>query len=255
MNIYKITLAYDGTKYRGWQRQQNTKETVQGTVERALTLIAGHKVSIDGSGRTDSGVHASGQTASFTIHGKLDEQDAVEKLNIILPKDIQVVDIQRMKENFHARKSAVGKCYEYRIDQRDKPDVFTRKYCLHFPYKLNIAAMEAAIQVLKGTHDFLAFTDQKDSEDTVRTIYDIVISKSEDKIKISYYGNGFLYHMVRILTGTLLDVGTGKIRPDRIQSILDGRDRSKSGFPAPAKGLCLRQVYYGNWRYKKENNK
>ena len=244
MNTYKITLAYDGTRFRGWQRQQNTKDTVQGIVEEQLTILLGRDIKINGSGRTDSGVHASGQTASFSIRSEIDPGELKIRMNERLPEDIRISDIEKVREHFHARKSAVAKCYEYHIDTRQKPDVFTRKYCFHYPHELNIRDMRTAVLYLKGTHDFSAFTDLKDSDDTVRTIYDIKIEQKEDKITFRFLGSGFLYHMVRILTGTLLNVGSGKISADQIPAILEERDRSWAGFPAPAKGLFLVKVYY-----------
>lgn len=246
MNTYKITLSYDGTRYKGWQKQKNTKETVQQVLEDQLSSLCGEKICVNGSGRTDSGVHAFGQTASFKIKEKPDEQTLHKSLNDRLPEDIRILKIEKENDHFHARKSAVGKCYEYYIDTREKPNVFSRKYCFHFPKDLNVADMREAISYLTGTHDFSAFTDLKDSDDTVRTVYDIQIEQKEERLCIRFYGSGFLYHMVRILTGTLLDVGTGKISPRQIPVILSEGNRKWAGFPAPAKGLFLKEVYYGD---------
>ena len=167
------------------------------------------------------------------------------------PKDIRVLDISREKRDFHARKSAVGKCYEYQIDLRDKMEVFHRKYRFHFPHPVDIAAMEKAAEYLMGTHDFSAFTDLKEDKDTVRTIYAVGIVYEKDTLTLSWIGDGFLYHMVRILTGTLLDVGIGKIKAEEIPEILKAKDRKKSGFPAPAKGLFLGRVFYTEAELKK----
>lgn len=162
-----------------------------------------------------------------------------------------MLDISREKRDFHARKSAVGKCYEYQIDLRDKMEVFHRKYRFHFPHPVDIAAMEQAAEYLMGTHDFSAFTDLKEDKDTVRTIYAVGIVYEKDTLTLSWIGDGFLYHMVRILTGTLLDVGIGKIKAEEIPEILKAKDRKKSGFPAPAKGLFLGRVFYTEAELKK----
>ena len=251
MNTYRITVAYDGTAYRGWQRQENTELTVQGILERRISEIAGKETVVSGSGRTDSGVHALGQECSLYLEQEIDMDSFKKRLNALLPEDIRVLDISREKRDFHARKSAVGKCYEYQIDLRDKMEVFHRKYRFHFPHPVDIAAMEKAAEYLMGTHDFSAFTDLKEDKDTVRTIYAVGIVYEKDTLTLSWIGDGFLYHMVRILTGTLLDVGVGKIKAEEIPGILKAKDRKKSGFPAPAKGLFLGRVFYTEAELKK----
>ena len=234
MNTYRITVAYDGTAYRGWQRQENTELTVQGILERRISEIAGKKTVVSGSGRTDSGVHALGQECSLYLEQEIDMDSFKKQLNALLPEDIRVLDISREKRDFHARKSAVGKCYEF-----------------HFPHPVDIAAMEKAAEYLMGTHDFSAFTDLKEDKDTVRTIYAVGIVYEKDTLTLSWIGDGFLYHMVRILTGTLLDVGIEKIKAEEIPEILKAKDRKKSGFPAPAKGLFLGRVFYTEAELKK----
>ena len=180
MNTYRITVAYDGTAYRGWQRQENTELTVQGILERRISEIAGKKTVVSGSGRTDSGVHALGQECSLYLEQEIDMDSFKKQLNALLPEDIRVLDISREKRDFHARKSAVGKCYEYQIDLRVKMEVFHRKYRFHFPHPVDIAAMEKAAEYLMGTHDFSAFTDLKEDKDTVRTIYAVGIVYEKD---------------------------------------------------------------------------
>lgn len=244
MRTYKMTIVYEGSKYLGWQRQNNTDQTIQETVEDAIGQITGRKVAINGSGRTDSGVHAKGQTATMMLSGKVEEAGFKDSLNRQLPEDIRVKEMTLVKNGFHARLNAKGKCYEYLLDTREKPDVFTRKYCHHFPYKLNVKAMKEAAGYLEGKHDFSSFTDKRDEKSTIRTIYDIIIEKQGSKIRIEYHGTGFLYHMVRILTGTLMDVGTGKLQPEELAAILEGKRRERAGFLAPAKGLFLKEVYY-----------
>lgn len=244
MNTYRITVAYDGTAYRGWQRQENTDRTVQGILERRISEIIGKKTVISGSGRTDSGVHAFGQECSLYLENEMDEAMFLQQLNALLPEDIRVLRVAKEKRDFHARKSAVGKCYEYQIDLRDKMEVFHRKYRFHFPHQIDIMAMKRAAEYLTGTHDFSSFTDLKEDKDTVRTIFAVGIVYEKDALKLSWIGDGFLYHMVRILTGTLLDVGTGKIKAEEIPEILEAKDRKRSGFLAPAKGLFLSRVFY-----------
>lgn len=252
MNTYRMTTAYDGTRYRGWQRQKNTVQTIQWIIEQCLQEILGYRVNISGSGRTDSGVHAFAQEASMVLREKIDVSAVQREMNEKLPQDIRILDLKEAENGFHARKSAVAKCYEYYVDLREKPDVFTRRYCFGFQGMLDIPAMKAAAWYLQGTHDFSSFTDLKDSDDTVRTIQEIAVKKAGDKLILTFYGDGFLYHMVRILTGTLLNVGCGKIGAAQIPAILSAKDRAWSGFPAPAKGLFLKQVYYTQEKLERE---
>ena len=152
--------------------------------------------------------------------------------------------MELVKNNFHARKSAKGKKYEYYIDCREKPDVFSRRYCYHYPEKLDIEAMRDAVKYLIGVKNFASFTDNKETNDTVRRIYNIKIVRSGEKVRITYYGSGFLYHMVRILTGTLIEIGTGRRDASKLPVVIAAEDRSLAGFLAPARGLFLRKVYY-----------
>ncbi len=244
MRTYKLTIAYDGTRYQGWQRQPDTELTIQGTLERAICALKGYSVEVNGSGRTDGGVHAKAQTASIRLSGKVEEEVFQKELNRMLPEDIRVMDVELVKNGFHARYSASGKQYEYTIDRREKADVFTRKYCFHFPEHLDIKAMRTAAGCLIGKHDFAAFTDRNEDQSTIRTIYDIRIEELGSKVKIFYEGNGFMYHMVRILTGTLLEVGTGKRTIEETAALLEGGERWQAGFLAPACGLTLKEVYY-----------
>lgn len=248
MRTYKLTIAYDGSRYQGWQRQPDTDLTVQGTLERIISEMKGYPVEVNGSGRTDGGVHAQAQTASIILPGKVEEDEFRRTLNDALPGDIRVLDVALVKNGFHARYSAKGKCYEYTVDTRKKADVFTRKYCYHYPEVLEIEAMEKAAGYLTGKHNFAAFTDRNEDQSAVRTIYEIQIKTNGEmpggKIKIIYKGNGFMYHMVRILTGTLLEVGTGARRAEDIPELLAHGERWQAGFLAPACGLSLKEVYY-----------
>lgn len=244
MRTYKLTIAYDGTRYQGWQRQGNTDRTIQGILERTLSELAGYSVEVNGSGRTDAGVHAKGQIASVVLSGKAEEGFFTERLNALLPPDIRILEASLVRNGFHARKSAVGKIYEYHIDTREKPDVFTRRYAYHFPHRLDLGAMREAAGYLTGTHEFAGYTDKKEDMSTNRTIYAIIVSGQGGRVCLQYEGTGFLYHMVRILTGTLLEVGTSARTPESVMDALKTKDRSRAGFLAPAEGLFLREVRY-----------
>lgn len=244
MKNYKLTCEYDGSRYKGWQRLGNGELTIQGTLEKVIEEVLGYSVEIHGSGRTDAGVHARGQVANMKVPFLL-QDDFVEKLNEILPEDICVSKVEQMPEQFHARLSAETKTYQYFVDTREKPDVFKRKYVYHFPYRLNVAAMRTAAIYLTGKHDFSSFTDDKTAgKDKLRAVYEIQILETEGCISFLYRGNGFLQHMVRIMTGTLLEVGRGDKSPDDVLKILREKDRSKAGFLVPAKGLFLDNVKY-----------
>lgn len=244
MRNYKLVIAYDGTRYQGWQRQVNTDNTIQWILEEAVSGYAGYPVEVHGSGRTDGGVHALGQTANVMLAGKVDETIFRQALNRRLPEDIRIRSAKLVKNTFHARKSAKSKRYVYCIDRREKPDVFTRKYCCHVPKSLDVNAMREAAELLTGTHNFMAFCDKKEDVAATRTIYDVAIQENGSKLTLTYYGNGFLYHMVRILTGTLLEVGMGERSAGEIPEVIGSGDRSRAGFLAPAKGLFLEEVYY-----------
>ncbi len=239
-----MTISYDGSRYQGWQRQATTDNTIQFVLEYSIGKMVGYRVEVDGSGRTDAGVHARGQVASVKLSKLYDEDEMREALNRYLPEDIRIVDVELVRNGFHARKSAKGKKYEYYIDCREKPDVFSRRYCYHYPEKLNIEAMRAAVPYLVGVRNFISFTDDTDCKDPVRKIVNIKIVSNGEKVRITYYGTGFLYHMVRILTGTLLEIGTGKREASKLPVVIAAEDRSLAGFLAPARGLFLRKVYY-----------
>lgn len=244
MRTYKLTIAYDGTDYQGWQRQTSTGNTIQGILESCISETAGYPVEVDGSGRTDAGVHAGGQTASVVLRGLAEEDFFLGKVNRILPPDIRILEAGLVKNGFHARKSAAGKVYEYYIDTGERPDVFMRRYCFHRPGELDLDAMRRAAGFLAGTHEFAGYTDKKEEKSTKRTIYAIIISGQGSRVKIRYEGTGFLYHMVRILTGTLIEAGTGERPPESAADALRTLDRRQSGFLAPAQGLFLQKVYY-----------
>ncbi|MFI3208926.1 MAG: tRNA pseudouridine(38-40) synthase TruA [Eubacteriales bacterium] len=244
MRNYKLVISYDGTGYKGWQRLATEECTIQHKLEEAISGVLGYSVTVDGSGRTDSGVHANGQVANVKVAGKLDTESFRQSINEKLPDDICVREISLEKNTFHSRYSAKGKQYIYTIDTREKPDVFQRKFTYHFPEMLDVNNMKLAAQSLIGTYDYSAFCDKKEEKSGVRTIHGINILKEDNLIYIEYYGTGFLNHMVRILTGTLLEVGSGQKEISDVKKALESKKRADAGYTAPARGLRLEQVYY-----------
>ena len=245
MYYYKMKVAYDGTNYNGWQRQTTNPNTVQGIIEEKLSMLLEEPVKIAGAGRTDGGVHAQGQSAGFRSYRKEDCGYLMSELNAQLSDDIRIYGLEPASPSFHCRKSAKWKQYCYRIDCRDKPDVFTRRYTYHVGQSVDIVAMEQAASLLVGTHDFRSFTSDKNSEkDMERTIYKIELIPIKDEVQLHFYGDGFLYHMVRILSGTLLEVGLGQRDYRDIPSIFAAKERSRAGILLPGKGLTLVQVGY-----------
>lgn len=245
MRNIKIVLQYEGTRYQGWQRQETSDNTIQGKLEVLLSRMCGEKIEIQGSGRTDAGVHARGQIVNFHTHSTMELQEMFDYMNRYLPEDIGVTDIREVPERFHSRLNAKGKCYCYQVDNGKTADVFSRRYALHVPDMLDMAAMENAARYLCGEHDFQAFTSaKKGKKSTIRRIESIEIERKEDKIFFWFKGNGFLYHMVRILMGTLLEVGLGQRTADGMQEILQSGKRENAGYLVPAKGLTLVEVYY-----------
>lgn len=245
MKNYKIVLQYEGTRFQGWQRQESTDNTIQGKLEAILTKMTGKKTEIDGSGRTDSGVHAMGQIANFHIDVQMTPQQIMDYINTYLPEDIGVISIEEVPERFHSRLNAVGKTYVYRVMNTSLPHVFDRKFVYVVPDVLNIQEMKKAASYLLGTHDFKSFTSTKrGKKSTVRTIEKIDIETIGDEVRLTFSGDGFLYHMVRILTGTLLEVGTGIRKAEDIPGVMDSKNRENAGYLVPGKGLCLIEVRY-----------
>lgn len=242
---YKLVLQYDGTKLNGWQKQGNTDNTIQGKVEAILERLYGEPIEIHGSGRTDAGVHALGQVANFHAPSVFPEEKILETLNEYLSKDIRVLKVEAVEERFHARLTATGKTYEYRIDNGKIANVFSRKYVMREELPLDLEAMRKASQTLLGTHDFKSFcANKKMKKSTIRRIDSIAIEEQNGMVSIRYRGNGFLYNMVRILTGTLIEVGRGLRTPEDVSAILEAKDRGAAGFTAPAQGLYLVEVAY-----------
>ena len=244
MKNYKMVLEYDGARYKGWQRLGNGEITIQAVLEKTIESVLQYSCEIHGSGRTDAGVHAKGQVASFKVPFQL-KDSFLEEMNERLPEDIRIKMVEQVQGDFHARYSAVSKTYSYLVDTREKPDVFGRKYAYHFPWKLNVCKMREAAVLLEGTHDFSSFTDDKNAEkDKIRTITRIRIREKNGQVLFQYEGDGFMQHMVRIITGTLLEIGRGDREPNNIIEILESKERAKAGFLVPAKGLFLEKVDY-----------
>ncbi len=242
---YKLTISYDGSRYDGWQRQGNTDNTIQGKLEAVFSSISGETVEIHGAGRTDAGVHAEAQTASLRLASSIPPGELMTRANGYLPEDIAITAAEEAPERFHARLNAKGKTYRYSIRMGSVPDVFRRKYQHRVEEPLDIEAMRKAASALCGRHDFKAFCSLKRyKKSTVRTVEGIDILLSGQNMDIYFRGEGFLYNMVRIMAGTLLEVGMGLKKPGDMADILSSLDRSKAGPTAPAKGLCLIKVEY-----------
>lgn len=244
MRNYKLTIQYDGTFFNGWQRLSDDVPTIQRELEKVISEILGYVVTIDGSGRTDAGVHAMSQVANVKISSTVDVEEFRTNINNLLHEGIYITDVELVKNTFHSRYNAIGKKYVYTVDIGEKPSVFKRKYTYHFPYEVDITAISRATKYLIGTHDFTSFSDNKEHKSNTRTIHDIRVVQEGNLIQFIYRGNGFLNHMVRILTGTLLDVGTGNIKEEDIKTILHSKSRASAGMIVPSKGLCLEKVYY-----------
>lgn len=243
MRNLKLTIQYDGTKYCGWQKQPNSSG-IQGTIEYAIYEITREKVNIIGSGRTDAGVHALGQVANFKTNSNIPAARIPDALNAKLPKDISIIDCQEVSDDFHSRYSATGKIYRYLIYNKPYRSPLYKDISYHVRYDLDIQKMRVEAQSLLGTHEFKGFMSSGSSvKDTVRTIHNISIEESGDLIVLEVEGNGFLYNMVRILVGTLVDIGRGRIDKP-LEEIIASQDRGEAGHTAPAHGLFLKKVHY-----------
>ena len=244
MRNLRLEICYDGTRYRGWQRLPGREDTIQGKLETALSRILEEPIEVSGSGRTDAGVHARGQVANFHCESELSAAEILANLRRYLPEDIGIYSCKEVSPRFHARLNAKEKTYCYRIWNSEAPCVFARRFVAVMPEKLDVETMKQAADLLLGRHDFSAFCgNAKMKKSTVRELYAIVISCRGEEIQIRYTGNGFLYNMARILTGTLVEVGRGEREADSIPALF-GAKREQAGFLAPAQGLCLEEVVY-----------
>jgi len=244
MQNYRMVLAYDGTDFKGWQRQPDER-TVQGVVEEAVFRITRKRASVHGAGRTDAGVHAMGQVASFKVATRLTEGDLIRALNAVLPWDVRILDLKKAPAGFHARRSARSKVYRYRIILSPRIGPFDFRYALHWPCPLDLRAMRRAAALFVRRADFTAFSSNRE-RNPVRAVRRSEIRKKGDEIVYTVEAEGFLRYMVRTIVGTLLEVGRGRLAPEDIDEIFRRRERLLAGATAPAKGLCLVRVGYGS---------
>ena len=249
-----LTIEYDGSGFHGWQRQPEVR-TVQGELERVLTHVCGVPVAINGTSRTDAGVHALGQRASFKGDYGIPADRLVLAANNLLAGgmnsqrgvgDVRIISAEEVSDDFHARFSSRGKMYRYIIRNCTDVDIFQRNYCYQVRQTLDLEAMIEAAAYIEGTHDFKCFqaAGGQEKETTVRTIHSLDIRRESENVIIEVSGDGFLYNMVRIIVGTLTEVGLGKKRPGDVKKIIESRDRQRAGHTAPAAGLYLVEIYY-----------
>jgi len=245
MRNLRITVEFDGSRYKGWQKQKEGIPTIQDKIEKVLSKMTGEDIQVIGCGRTDGGVHAENYAANFHTESKLSVEAMLEYLYEYLPEDIVVKDMKDTSERFHARYKVKSKTYVYRINNNRFRNVFNRRYVYHSDVKLDIEKMREAAKLLIGTHDFQSFTSMKsDSKSTVRTLNSIEITEEDGLIEVEVNGNSFLLNMVRIIVGTLMEVGKGELEPSSVAKILEEKKRSEAGPIAQAKGLCLKNVQY-----------
>lgn len=244
MTNYKFEICYDGTRYYGWERQPD-RDTIQGKLENVLSRLENRSVEVTGAGRTDAGVHAHAMIANARLETALSPDGIKDYMNQYLPEDICVKKLTPASERFHARYNALGKLYTYTCYVGGEKPVFNRKYVYVLDFDPNVEKMQQAAAFLVGTHDFKAFcSNPRMKKSTVRYVDMIDIVKKKDYLYLNFHGTGFLQNMVRIITGTLLEVGAGQMEPERVKEIMEGLDRRYAGPTAPAQGLCLMKVDY-----------
>ena len=240
----RLLICYDGTRYKGWQRLSGVENTIQGKLEQTLSKFLDEEIEISGSGRTDAGAHAVGQVANFHCESELSCEEILSGLRRYLPEDIGIESCQEASPRFHARLNCKSKTYRYRIWNSDKPCVFQRRFVYVMPEQLNIEKMREAAGHFVGEHDFSAFcANKKMKKSTVRRIDDIAITREGEELVLSFTGDGFLYNMVRIMVGTLIEVGLGKRSVESVCRLFGGK-REEAGYLVPAQGLCLMEVNY-----------
>ena len=244
MRNLRLDICYDGTRYRGWQRLKGVDNTIQGKLEQTLSRILGEEIEIHGSGRTDAGAHAMGQVANFHCNSAMPAGEILDQLRSYLPEDIGIYSCKEVADRFHARLNASTKRYRYRIWNSQKPCVFDRRYVWVNPEALDVEKMRQAASHFLGEHDFSAFcANKKMKKSTVRRVDRIDILQDGPELRLDFVGNGFLYNMVRIMVGTLVEVGRGEREADSIPTLF-GAKREDAGYLAPASGLCLMEVDY-----------
>ena len=247
MPNFMLSLSYDGSRYQGWQKQGNTPNTIQARLEELLSRCLGQPVELAGSGRTDAGVHARRQVCSFRADTEKQPERILGELRLHAQEDLGLLSLSYAPERFHARLSCTGKTYVYRVWTGDSPCVFQRRYLLPHPAPLDEAAMAEAGRLLCGRRDFSAFCANRHmKKSAVRSLCAVELCRLGDELRLCYTGDGFLYNMARILTGTLLEVGEGKRRAEDMPAILDSLERAQAGPAAPAQGLFLWDVYYAH---------
>ncbi|MDO4804799.1 MAG: tRNA pseudouridine(38-40) synthase TruA [Lachnospiraceae bacterium] len=240
----KLIVAYDGTNYNGYQSQVNGT-AVQDVLEKAIADLFGRQIRTLGASRTDTGVHAAGNVAVFDVDSPIEPSRIAFALNARLPQDIRILDSEKVPDDFHPRFQRTVKTYEYHILNRKFPDPLRRNTELHYYYALDADAMDEAARMLMGEHDFASFAAAGySSKTTVREIYDAHVTREGDRVTFTITGTGFLYNMVRILAGTLIEIGAGKYAPEHMRTVLDARNRKAAGPTAPAKGLVLLKIQY-----------
>jgi len=245
MYNYRLTIQYDGGRYKGWQRLGNGENTIQDKIEHVLSELTRKETEIIGCSRTDAGVHALAQIANFKSENPIAEEEIKDYLNQYLPQDISVIEVIAVAEQFHARYHAKNKTYLYKIWNRDYSNPFLRKYSMHIKQNLNLALMKEASEYLIGAHDFTAFSNAKSKKKSmVREIYSIDFIEEEGFLNIRVCGDGFLYNMVRWIIGTLIEVGLGKMDPKALPDILTAKERNRTGNLAEACGLYLEKITY-----------
>lgn len=245
MRNIKLTIEYDGKRYLGWQRLGDSEKTIQGKIESVLMQMTGEQIEIIGSGRTDGGTHARGQVANFKTTSGMETARMLDFMNHHLPRDIVIKKVEEAGERFHARYNATGKKYSYYIWNDPIPTALYRNYSFHYPQKLDMKKMQTACEKLMGTHDFIGFSALKKSKkSTVRTLKELSIQQEGNMLHFTFVGDGFLYKMVRIIMGTLLDIGSGKLPLETIDELFEKKVRKAAGETVPAQGLFLDEVYY-----------
>lgn len=244
MRNIRLRICYDGTRYKGWQRLPGVENTIQGKLEQTLSRILGEAIEISGSGRTDAGAHALGQVANFHCESQMPCDQILSELRRYLPEDIGIESCQEASERFHARLNCITKTYRYRIWNSEKPCVFQRRFVYMMPDALDVELMQQASEFFIGEHDFSAFcANKKMKKSTVRRIDRIAVERDGEEVTLTFTADGFLYNMVRILVGTLLEVGLHKRDVDSLSDLF-GAKREEAGYLVPAQGLCLMEVNY-----------
>lgn len=244
MKNIKLTIEFDGSNFCGWQKQPKGR-TVQETIEKAIHKATNEQIEINGSSRTDAGVHAKCMVANFFTNSTIPSEKFREAINVRLPEDVSIIKSEEVDEKFHARYSSKGKTYSYTIINRYERLSLGHQYLYHYRHKLDFDKMNEACKYFIGKHDFSAFMSPGSSiKTTIRTIYDLSLKKDGERIQVFITGNGFLYNMVRIIVGTLLKVGNGKIEPCEIKDIIKDGNRKRAGMCVPPNGLILEKVFY-----------